>query len=92
MAEPKTGPSWVKGLRVVKMRWMMRPFTCHAFGLGNIRGHWVYDVQTRAAQCIVPDDAQAWETPRIQIIGKDLVIYADLGDMRAGREARRVRL
>lgn len=60
-------------------------------GLGNIRGHWVYDVQTRTAQCVVPDDAQAWETPRIQIVGNDLVIYADLEDMRAGREARRVR-
>ncbi|RMX15932.1 hypothetical protein EBQ34_05015 [Vandammella animalimorsus] len=63
-----------------------------AFGLGNIRGHWVYDVQTRTAQCIVPDDAQAWEKPRAKIVGEDLVIYASREDMRAGREARRVRL
>ncbi|WP_347486249.1 hypothetical protein ABFV80_001339 [Vandammella animalimorsus] len=63
-----------------------------ALGLGNIRGHWVYDTQTRTAQCIVPDDAQAWEKPRAKIVGNDLVIYADLEDKRAGREARRVRL
>ncbi|PAT34145.1 hypothetical protein [Vandammella animalimorsus] len=61
-------------------------------GLGNILGLWVLDAQTRTAQCIAPGNEDAWETPRAEVVGNDLAVYASPEDQGAGCVARWVRL
>ncbi|PAX17029.1 hypothetical protein CLI92_05640 [Vandammella animalimorsus] len=63
-----------------------------AHGLGNIFGYWIYDAQTRTARSIAPGDEDAWETPKAEVVGNDLAIYASPEDQVAGRVARWVPL